>query len=95
MSALLSVQNVSKSFSTPRGTVHAVSDVSFDLAESQTLALVGESGCGKSTVASAVMRLADIQQGRILFRNDDIFAMGSGELQDYRRKVSIVFQNPY
>ncbi len=41
------------------------------------------------------MRLADIQQGRILFRNDDIFAMGSGELQDYRRKVSIVFQNPY
>ena len=77
------------------GAVKAVNGMSFDLQGGQTLALVGESGCGKSTVASAVMRLIDVEHGEIYFEGNNVTSMSLGDLQKYRRKVSIVFQNPY
>jgi oligopeptide/dipeptide ABC transporter ATP-binding protein len=95
VSPILSVKNLHKQFRSNSGVVNAVSDVSFDLHSTQTLALVGESGCGKSTVASAIMRLIKIESGEILYEGRDVCAMGMNDLQMFRREVSIVFQNPY
>ena len=95
MSSILSVNHLHKQFRSNGGVVNAVSDVSFDLQSMQTLALVGESGCGKSTIASAIMRLIDIESGQILYDGRDVCVMGVNDLQMFRREVSIVFQNPY
>ena len=95
MSPILSVKNLHKQFRSNSGVVNAVSDVGFDLQSTQTLALVGESGCGKSTIASAIMRLIEIESGEILYEGRDVCAMGMNDLQLFRREVSIVFQNPY
>ncbi len=95
MNSTLSVVNLCKQFHTAGGVINAVSEVSFELKQGQTLALVGESGCGKSTVASAVLRLLEAESGDINFAGQSVTAMSSGELQQYRRNVSIVFQNLY
>jgi dipeptide transport system ATP-binding protein len=95
VSLILSVNHLQKQFRSKSGVVNAVSDVSFDLQSMQTLALVGESGCGKSTIASAIMRLTEIEHGEILYEGRDVCAMGINDLQMFRREVSIVFQNPY
>jgi oligopeptide/dipeptide ABC transporter ATP-binding protein len=95
VSPILSVKNLHKQFRSNSGVVNAVSDVGFDLQSTQTLALVGESGCGKSTIASAIMRLIEIESGEILYEGRDVCAMGMNDLQLFRREVSIVFQNPY
>ena len=75
--------------------VHAVEDVSFDLFAGETLALVGESGCGKSTTARAVARLLRTQGGNIEFDGQPIGAMTGGRLKALRREVQMVFQDPY
>jgi glutathione transport system ATP-binding protein len=75
--------------------VHAVEDVSFDLFAGETLALVGESGCGKSTTARAVARLLHTQGGQIEFEGKPIGAMSGGRLKALRREVQMVFQDPY
>ena len=95
MNAILSVNNLHKQFSSSGGVVNAVSSVSLDLQAMQTVALVGESGCGKSTIAAAIMRLIDIENGEILYKGNDVCAMGMNDLKLFRREVSIVFQNPY
>jgi len=95
MTAMLSAISLEKNFTTSAGVVRAVSDVSFDLESRQTLALVGESGCGKSTIASAILRLIEIDAGEVNFEGDNVFSMNMNALQKYRRMVSIVFQNPY
>ncbi len=95
MNGTLSVVNLHKQFHTTDGVINAVNDVSFELKRGQTLALVGESGCGKSTVASAVLRLIESESGDINFAGQSVREMSLGELQRYRRNVSIVFQNPY
>ena len=95
MNSTLSVVNLCKQFHTSGGVINAVSDVSFELKNGRTLALVGESGCGKSTVASAVLRLLEAESGDINFAGQSVTAMSSSELQRYRRNVSMVFQNPY
>ena len=95
MSSTLSVVNLHKRFHTSGGVINAVNGVSFELKSGQTLALVGESGCGKSTVASAVLRLLEAESGDINFDGQSVAAMSSSELLRYRRKVSMVFQNPY
>jgi oligopeptide transport system ATP-binding protein len=102
MTALLEVTQLSKSFPVQSGLfgrdkrrVHAVSDVSFELAEGETLGLVGESGCGKSTLGRAVLRLIEPSAGSVRFDGKEVTALGASELRGLRRHMQIVFQDPY
>jgi oligopeptide/dipeptide ABC transporter ATP-binding protein len=76
------------------GDVHAVDDVSFELREGETLGIVGESGCGKTTLIRTVARLIDATSGAVRFRGDDITKAGRRSLQPVRRQVQMVFQDP-
>ncbi|MBR0679147.1 dipeptide ABC transporter ATP-binding protein [Roseomonas eburnea] len=77
------------------GTVRAVDGVSFTLNRGETLALVGESGCGKSTTARLVLRLIEPSAGTLRFGGDDITGIGGSALRAMRRRMQIVFQDPY
>jgi oligopeptide/dipeptide ABC transporter ATP-binding protein len=77
------------------GKVRAVDDVSLSIAEGETLGLVGESGCGKSTLGRALLRLVDPQHGTIRFDGVDVTAMSQRALRPLRRKMQMVFQDPY
>ena len=78
-----------------RGRVHAVEKVSFDLRSGETLALVGESGCGKSTTGRSVMRLIEPLSGSVLLDGEDIMALGQRELRDRRKRMQMIFQDPF
>jgi oligopeptide transport system ATP-binding protein len=100
---LVRVENLVKHFSVrsrgPRqqrhAVVHAVDDVSFDLARGETLGLVGESGSGKSTVARCVARLYDLTSGHVIFDGHDISRLSRKQLRPYRPRMQLVFQDPY
>ena len=101
MTALLELRRVCKSFTVAGGlfshshVIRAVDDVSLAVEERRTLGLVGESGCGKSTVSRLVMRLLTADSGEILFRGQDIRTLKGGALRGMRRHMAMVFQNPY
>jgi oligopeptide transport system ATP-binding protein len=96
VTALLSVQDLTKHFPAPGGrTVRAVDGVSFDLAAAETLALVGESGCGKSTTGRMLLRLTEPTGGAIQFDGVDLLRLGRRALRQRRRELQIVFQDPY
>ena len=97
-SVLLSVTHLVKHFPARAGggnVVRAVDDVSFDLSAGETLALVGESGCGKSTTGRLVLRLMNPSSGLILFNSADIAHLRGAELLAYRRQAQIIFQDPF
>jgi oligopeptide/dipeptide ABC transporter ATP-binding protein len=95
MSALLSLSDVHVRFNTAAGVVRAVNGVSLDLAVGETLGLVGESGCGKSTLGKAILRLVPIAAGEIRVEGIDIAPLDKARLNDMRRKVQMIFQDPY
>ena len=99
---VLSVRNLKKYFDVrsgvlarKTGNVYAVDGVSFDLAAGETLGLVGESGCGKSTVGRVIMRLLDPTSGTIHLKGDDISTISKSDVRRYRREMQMVFQDPY
>ncbi len=77
------------------GRVHAVENVSFSLQPGETLSLVGESGCGKSTTGRSIMRLIEPQSGSVMVNGQDVMAMAGHELQGLRRTMQMIFQDPY
>jgi oligopeptide/dipeptide ABC transporter ATP-binding protein len=100
---LLRVSRLTKHFPVERGVVfrrrvaevHAVDDVSFEIAGGETLGLVGESGCGKSTVARCVMRLLDSDAGTIEFGGEDVTRVRGDRLRRLRREMQMIFQDPF
>ncbi len=93
---ILEVRNLTKHFKAGRDQiVHAVDGVSFSLKRGTTLGLVGESGCGKSTCARTIIRMYDPTDGSILLDGTDITAMKQKQLKPYRKKMQMIFQDPY
>ncbi len=93
--SLLSLRDVHVHFNTAQGTVRAVNGVSLDLAVGETLGLVGESGCGKSTLGKAIMKLVPIAGGEVIIDGVDIAPLDRRQLALMRRKVQMIFQDPY
>ena len=101
-SPLLSVRDLSKHFTirspfrgTTIGTVQAVNRVSFDIGEGETLGLVGESGCGKSTTGRLLLRLIEPDKGQVLYEDRDLLQLDAVELKKIRKSIQIVFQDPF
>ncbi|MFZ5783250.1 MAG: ABC transporter ATP-binding protein [Pseudomonadota bacterium] len=93
--SLLSLRDVHVRFNTAAGVVRAVSGISLDVAVGETLGLVGESGCGKSTLGKAIMRLVPVASGEIRVEGVDVAPLERQALNDMRRKVQMIFQDPY
>ncbi|MEO1130970.1 MAG: ATP-binding cassette domain-containing protein, partial [Planctomycetota bacterium] len=98
---LLDVKNLKTHFPVKSGVlqlttghVKAVDDVSFHIDRGETLGLVGESGCGKTTVGRTLLRLIPATGGSVSFEGRDVFAAGGGELKSLRREMQIIFQDP-
>ncbi len=99
---VLEVRNLVTRFDVPRGMfgrltarVHAVEHVNFSVKAGETLALVGESGCGKSTTGRTIMQLQEATAGEILFHGRNLLAMGGEERRRIRQKIQYVFQDPF
>lgn len=92
---IVEVGNLKKYFQTNKGLLHAVDDVSFTIRKGETLGLVGESGCGKSTLGRVMIRLLEATSGEVKFWGEDILKYSSGKMKNMRKKVQIVFQDPY
>jgi ABC-type oligopeptide transport system ATPase subunit len=99
---LLVVQDLKKYFPVRSGLlqkvtawVQAVDDVSFTVREGETFGLVGESGCGKTTIGRTILRLTPFTSGSVFFDGEDVFAQKGADLKALRRNMQIVFQDPY
>lgn len=92
---LLEIRNLKKYFYTPRGLLHAVDDVSLTIDEGKTLGVVGESGCGKTTLGRTTLRLIEPTEGKIFFEGKDLCKLGKEELRMKRKDMQIIFQDPF
>ena len=92
---VIEVQHLKKYFSTPRGMLHAVDDVSFTIEAGKTLGVVGESGCGKSTLGRTIIHLHEPSDGKVLLDGQDITGIKGNDLKRAREKMQIIFQDPY
>ena len=98
---LLSVRNLTKAFTSRKSllrkaeVVYAVNDVSFEVHDGETLAIVGESGCGKTTTGRSILRLIEPTSGEIKFAGQDVSALKGGALRKMRREMQIIFQDPF
>ncbi|WP_345907488.1 oligopeptide/dipeptide ABC transporter ATP-binding protein [Sphaerochaeta sp. UBA5849] len=92
---LLKVEHLKKYFHTNQGTLHAVDDVSFTLNKGETLGVVGESGCGKTTLGRTILRLHEPTDGKVFFEGREITSMGKQEVKAIRRDMQIIFQDPF
>ncbi len=93
--ALISAKNLIKEYPRDRGMNRVVDDVSFEIARGETLGLVGESGSGKSTVARMILRLIEPTSGTVSFAGEDVLHASTAEMRHLRRRMQIVFQDPY
>lgn len=100
--ALLSIRDLVKIYQTDEGVfgktrrqVRAVNGVSLDITQGETLGLVGESGCGKTTLGRMILRLIEPTSGSIIFNNQDVLKAGASELRRLRRDMQIIFQDPF
>ncbi|MBS4024346.1 MAG: ATP-binding cassette domain-containing protein [Clostridia bacterium] len=92
---LIQTKNLKKYFSTPAGNLHAVDDINIIISKGQTLGVVGESGCGKSTLGRVILRLTDATEGEIFFKGENILKYNSKKVQNMRKNMQIIFQDPY
>ena len=95
MAEILRVEHLQKYFPVPNGMLHAVDDISFTIDAGETLGLVGESGCGKSTMGRAILRLHEPTGGKVFFQDRDVLAMNAQEMKNLRREMQIIFQDPF
>lgn len=92
---LLKVENVKKYFQVSGGTLKAVDGLNFELHKGETLGLVGESGCGKSTAGRTILRLYEPTDGKVIFAGKDVYSLSKKELKEIRKEMQIIFQDPY
>jgi len=92
---ILEVRNLKKHFKTPKGLLHAVDGINFSIEKGQTLGVVGESGCGKSTTGRVILRLLEATEGEIFFEGKNIREFNKKEMQKLREDMQIVFQDPF
>ena len=95
MSEIIEVQHLKKYFDTPRGKLHAVDDVSFQIEEGTTMGVVGESGCGKSTLGRTIIHLHESTDGKIFFQGEDVTHVNGKKLRQLRENMQIIFQDPF
>ena len=92
---ILRVNHLKKYFSVPAGMLHAVDDISFTIDNGKTLGVVGESGCGKSTMGRAILRLHEPTSGEVYFQGKDVLSLDKQGMKQLRRDMQIIFQDPY
>ena len=92
---LIDVRDLKKYFNTKQGTLHAVDGLNFQVLKGETLGLVGESGCGKSTTGRAILRLHEPTSGEVIYDGEDILKYNNKKMKEMRRNMQIVFQDPY
>lgn len=92
---LIEVRNLKKYFRVSEGDLHAVDDVSFSIGKGETLGLVGESGCGKSTIGRVVLRLIPHTSGEIIYDGENILEYDDEKMRDMRKSMQMIFQDPY
>ena len=102
MTPLLTIKNLNKVFTTTSGLtggkkqrLQAVNDLSFTIFQGETLGLVGESGCGKSTTGKLLLRLLDADSGEILYQGTDLLQLSSSQMRPLRREMQMIFQDPF
>jgi oligopeptide/dipeptide ABC transporter ATP-binding protein len=93
--ALLQVSNLKKYFKTSRGNLHAVDDLTFDIEEGQTLGIVGESGCGKTTLGRTILNLETATSGSIRFKGQELVGFNAKKMRHLRPELQLIFQDPY